>query len=480
MKSSQTCRWKAVASVVAVLGFAAASFAKPSTSGWFGMYLQGSKLGYSSYSETNSTLDGKPVHVSSSSSVIEAKMLGSNLSMKMFSKSFANAAGKPIEMDFTTTSQDRTQSLSAYFNGKNVKMVITSTGGKTTKVVPLPDGLITDDPISQFTSKGAKAVKSHVVYVLDPTTASFIRTVIVDKGQAKIDVNGQTKSCRWIQIQDPRANEDTYLTADGDVAKIVGPMGIEMLPEPKAKAMSGFGDQKIDLALGSRIVPTLPANAKIDWQHITALKLHVSGKDISSIPTLPGQTAAKDGDGFVVSIEPTNFNIPTGTSIAKAGAGQPEWLKPDTNIPANAPQMVKLARSIIGSSTDVGESARKIQKWVNSIMIPDASIGVLRDAREILKTKRGVCRDYAILTVTLCRAAGIPAKLASGLVSWDGDFYYHAWGLFYDGSKWVGLDSVAPDAQMCASHITLAYGTFAQAFTFPVLSSPEITVISYK
>ena len=182
----------------------------------------------------------------------------------------------------------------------------------------------------------------------------------------------------------------------------------------------------------------------------------------------------------MVSIDPIPFESPAGVTIAEAGKLKPQWIQPDLDVPSNEVRFKKLAQSIVGPTTDVAEAARKIQKWVFSIMTPDASIGVLRNANDVLASKRGVCRDYAILCATICRASGIPAKLVTGLVDWDGDYYYHAWVLYYNGKNWVGLDSTCPDRQMCASHIALAYGSLAKAFQTIFLQNPTMTVVSYK
>ena len=105
---------------------------------------------------------------------------------------------------------------------------------------------------------------------------------------------------------------------------------------------------------------------------------------------------------------------------------------------------------------------------------------MLRDANEVLDSKRGVCRDYAILCATLLRAAGIPTEMATGLVSWDGDFYYHAWVKVFDGVNWIGIDATTSTPQMSAAHVELAVGTVGQVFSAPVLQSATIKVVSTK
>jgi transglutaminase-like putative cysteine protease len=142
--------------------------------------------------------------------------------------------------------------------------------------------------------------------------------------------------------------------------------------------------------------------------------------------------------------------------------------------------MIALAKKIVGSTTDTAKAAEKIRSHVNSIMTPDAGIGILRDANEVLKTRVGVCRDYAILTATLCRAAKLPTKLASGLVSFDGTFYYHAWVEVFTGTKWVPYDSIPSAPEFSATHVKLSEGNVDTAFAFTVLSGAKIEVLEQK
>jgi transglutaminase-like putative cysteine protease len=147
------------------------------------------------------------------------------------------------------------------------------------------------------------------------------------------------------------------------------------------------------------------------------------------------------------------------------------------HIPSSSTKFTQLAKSIVGDRTRVADAASAIQLWVNSQMKPNAGIGVLRDANDVLATKEGVCRDYAILTTTLLRAAGIPSRLASGLVNWDGTFYYHAWAEVWDGEKWLGIDSTTDQKQISAAHIKLGEGNVEEAFTFTFLEKAKITVL---
>jgi transglutaminase-like putative cysteine protease len=65
----------------------------------------------------------------------------------------------------------------------------------------------------------------------------------------------------------------------------------------------------------------------------------------------------------------------------------------------------------------------------------------LDSAVDTLLTGAGVCRDYAHLTIALCRALGIPARLASvyapGLMPMD----FHAVTEVLVSGVWLALDS---------------------------------------
>ena len=68
----------------------------------------------------------------------------------------------------------------------------------------------------------------------------------------------------------------------------------------------------------------------------------------------------------------------------------------------------------LGMPAAVAERGRVIGDWVfGRLRYEPGSSGPLDTAVDTLLAGRGVCRDFAHLTVALCRAAGVPARLAS-------------------------------------------------------------------
>lgn len=448
---------------------------------YLGLYLQGSKMGYSAYKQSDDTLNGKAVKRNDSRTVINAGLLGTAMQMEIQSVSWSDANGKPLKMRFVTTSSGRTQTLDAVFGAKKISLDMDNNGVATKRSIDIPAGAqIVDDPLTPLISGGAIVGTKKAFYVLDPTTATLIKNEVILRGPSEVDVKGKKVSANKVEVIDPRANTIVYMSSKGDLIKAEGPMGIEMIPESKEEAMgsanSGYRPS-IDLALATSIKTDKPLK---DPGKLGYLKMRISGRDLSRAPKDAHQTLTGKGQSWLVTVHPPKLADSAGLTIKEAAQSKPTWLKPSLHIPSDSAKFKTLAKQIVGSETNAKKAALKIKSYVQQQMSPNAGIGVLRDATEVLETKEGVCRDYAILTATLMRAAGIPTRVASGLVNWDGNFYYHAWVEIWDGKRWLGMDSTTPDPQISASHVKLSDGNVEEAFTFTFLDKVKIEVMETR
>ena len=466
-------------SFLLLIAFSCLGFAQDT---YLGLYLQGSKLGYSHYRQSDEVLNGKAVKRNDSRTYINAGLLGTAMKMELDSVSWSDANGRPIKMRFVTKSAGRTQTLDAQFNADQVLLDIVNNGVVSKKALKIPaGGQIVDDPLTPIVSGGFAVGTSRTFYVLDPTTASLVKNEVVLKGPSEVDVKGTKINATRVDVIDPRANTTVYLSSKGDLVKAEGPMGIEMIPETKEEALGSTADTgyrpSVDLALLTSIKTDKPIS---DPAKLKFLKLRLTGKNLAGAPKDAHQTLTGKAETWIVAVHPPQLTASAGKTIAQAAKTNAKWLKPSLHIPSNSPQFKALAKKIVGNETNAKKAALKIKGYVNQQMKPNAGIGVLRDATEIIQSKEGVCRDYAILTATLMRAAGIPTKVASGLVNWDGNFYYHAWVEIWDGTRWLGMDSTTAEPQISASHVKLSDGNVEEAFTFAFLDKVKIEVMEAR
>lgn len=443
---------------------------------WLGLYMQGNKIGYSYSSLTDTTLNNAPAKKSESSMVMNTSLLGQAMSMRVDSSSWLDAKGKPILMKFTVSSAGRVQKVDAVFTSSQVQFMIDNSGAKTVKTVPLPtDAEVVDDAVGAVLENGYASGKTEHFYSVEPMTATLQKCTVKTEGKVTTQVWGKAVQANKIEVDDPQTTSYVYLTSKGDLVKVEGPLGIEMLPETKKEALKEAkpANTDTDLAFSTSLTPDKPIP---DIESLTSLKLRITGHELSALPSDHHQSVEQKGGSWIIDLHPDEFSdIPE--PIAAAAAQKAEWVKPAFNLPSDSARFKDLATQLTAGTTSVQEAAHRIQQYVHKTMVPNAGIGVLRDASEILRTKEGVCRDYAVLTATLLRAAHVPAQLVSGLVYEQGSFFYHAWVEVWDGHRWIGVDSTLPNGKVTAGHIKLAEGNVEQAFTFTFLDRVKVEVL---
>jgi Transglutaminase-like superfamily len=103
----------------------------------------------------------------------------------------------------------------------------------------------------------------------------------------------------------------------------------------------------------------------------------------------------------------------------------------------------------IGSPPD--QIAARVASWVfERLVYSSGSSGPLDTAVDTLLSGSGVCRDFAQLTITLCRALGVPARLASVYAPGLSPMDFHAVVEILTPTGWQVLDParLAPRAAL--------------------------------
>lgn len=79
----------------------------------------------------------------------------------------------------------------------------------------------------------------------------------------------------------------------------------------------------------------------------------------------------------------------------------------------------------------------------------------LSEARPVMKRLVGCCRDFTVLAVSILRHKGIPARARYGAGAYfeDGYFHDHVILEYWDGARWVGVDSQMSQSDIETYHI---------------------------
>jgi hypothetical protein len=153
----------------------------------------------------------------------------------------------------------------------------------------------------------------------------------------------------------------------------------------------------------------------------------------------------------------------TPLSPRRRGAGgegeMAEYLQSCPFINCDDSRVQELARRAVGDEKEPWARARRVERWVKQSMRPDNTVA-LGPASDVARQLRGDCRQYALLTAALCRAAGIPARTAVGLLYVEKgrkpQMGFHMWTEVCIDGQWLGLDGTLGLGGVSAAHVKIS------------------------
>jgi len=157
---------------------------------------------------------------------------------------------------------------------------------------------------------------------------------------------------------------------------------------------------------------------------------------------------------FVVSLEKTGKEAPLVLPISKREYSP--YLQPSFRIESGNREIIQRAKAILDGEENSLLAVRKLVHWVSN-HLEDALVDSF-SALDALQRKKGECQAHAHLYTALCRAAGIPTRVVSGLVYMEEmGFLYHAWAESFIG-YWVAVDPTFDQIPADATHVKLTEG----------------------
>lgn len=111
------------------------------------------------------------------------------------------------------------------------------------------------------------------------------------------------------------------------------------------------------------------------------------------------------------------------------------------------------------------EQVEAIRQWINTnIRYQYGTTNSSTSAYDILSSKVGVCRDFAHLGISFCRALDIPARMVTGYLFGLKPMDLHAWFEVYLAGKWYCFDATQTEPK--GKRIHMAYGRDAADVAF--------------
>ena len=454
---------------------------------WMGIYLDKAKIGYAHFLIDKAEYQGKPGYRLDSLSVTRIPVLGVEVEQKIDTTTYLDDSFEPVYQEYKISSAGRTTTISAKFSPGEIKAEHESEGSKNTKTIPIPPGSkIAGD--STFLPPSLKLkIGDKLDYkwfnpfslTLDDLQIEVIRIepLTLGKGIYEAFVIKTTTSMGEVTCwQDEK----------GEVLKVAAIMGLTMIREPKIIAQS-IGSGSGDYAPPNDLAVMTSAQTSTEIpkpREARYMKIRLSGLADKSLVIEDGrQKVISSGKKMITAeyeITASEFDRKKAAKLPIKNADMEKYLHDTLYIQPENSEIATTAKGIAGSEKNSYAIASRLRAWVNANIQSKANIGIVRSSVDVLRTKTGVCRDYAILYAALARAAGIPTKLVAGVVYWEGGFYYHAWAESYVG-EWIPIDPTLSTDFVDATHIKLAEGEATAMFDMvKTMGNLKAEIIDYK
>ena len=386
---------------------------------------------------------------------VELKALNAPLTITSEIVATYDANLRPLELSVSNDEFGRRREVHARITDDAIETLTRVGGTETRTSLPLPPNFGSDLPLILAIARGEAKVGDKVEFdTFDPDLAKCDHHEMVITDQVELP-DGRTAYVVKSKSARLPVEVVSHIARDGTLVSFATPgllnLSVEQASEEEALAAAA------PLVLSSEI----PANKNIsEPRRLQTLKVRITAGQAPTANLAPAtarQSVRHEGDGIVVTIKRLPFEGASASlPLPKEQFG--EYLTASETAQIDDPAIRAKAREIIGDEKDARRAASMIVRWVYENMRKVRSEPRLVSAREVLEQMSGDCTEHAVLCGALAAAAGIPAKLVTGIAYAHGAFYYHAWNELYVG-EWVEMDAAWGEVSVDAGHIRLAAGS---------------------
>ncbi|QPJ64967.1 MAG: transglutaminase domain-containing protein [Candidatus Nitrohelix vancouverensis] len=253
-----------------------------------------------------------------------------------------------------------------------------------------------------------------------------------------------------------------WITPDGKVLKETTPNQFVSVVETEEQALDMAGEP---VSVSSLITLSLvkPRRPIVDPFSKFSARYEISGlRRKNLIPEDQRQTIVRQTE---VEAEDFVYQLRVISESASGPRSSPGFPIEDASLQIYLEDTVKvqsrhgmiraLAKELIADEDGAWEAAQAINAWVYNNL--EKTLSDSASALDALRTRKGECQSHTYLFTAIARAAGIPTRMANGLVYSEkyGGFLYHAWPEVYVG-EWRALDPTMGQNRVDATHLKLS------------------------
>ena len=480
-----------VAAGVGTLAQAAPAAEKLPAPSKYAIFMQGKRIGTATNKYAWGTLGAKKVLLMDSDMNMTLQVL-TTVEQKVRMRHTLDMQGRPLAVRSQNESLGRTTQVDAKFFPNRVECQIDAGGTKSTRTVPIPKGVtLLGDPEmgnKQQATSVFKIGQKKRYHIFDPTTLAIHSVDMHVLRKEAVKVNGKSRQAFVVRSTNAATGESTqWITPGGELLIEESKFGIRVVREDLGQVAPPTASAEYTPPQDFAVATAIQVDTKIpNPRELKSLEVKITGVPEAKFVLADGrQQVAQQKVGAQTQY---TYTLTAVTPADKSGtpAAEPDssrWLKDAPYLGSGNLVLQRQAKIVVGGETDRLAIAKKIRDFVHKHMKEQRNIGVPRSAPEILKSRDGVCRDYATLFTALARASGVPTRICTGIVYHKDRFFYHAWAECQVGTEdvWVPFDPTLPMDFVDATHIKFAHGDPTDMYqAVPIVGRIKVEVVSFK
>ncbi len=453
---------------------------------WYNLTLSNIKIGYMHMSTDKTEYQEEVVDRHKIDIVMNFKALGTDITLEITRVEYTGSDLMPRHFLSTSNESGLKQVEGRIVDG--MAYIKTTLNGETTESeVPVPPDTISEHVgVESLFKQGLKIGEKRNFHIFSFDLLKPVKAELEVEGQETLTYQSEEKQVYVLHQTLDMMNGITatvWLDADGVNYRTEIPMmGLSMVTT-KTDKETALGDiQEVDVVLKTRILPSgkrptpkaknFKAEVKLPAGNITDAimsnsyqKLEVNSENAGKLSIQVPTVAAEDCP-----------NLPIQDV-------EGEFLGASAYIQTDAPAIRAKTEEILDGEVNSWRAAEKLCQWVHTAITEKKMSGGFGSSLTALESLSGDCTEHTVLFIALARAAGIPARICSGITFAKDAFYYHFWPEVYVG-RWVQMDPTFGQTIADANHIQLGGSTvesdnlmeFAEG-VFRTLNQLEIAIV---
>jgi hypothetical protein len=435
---------------------------------WFGIYQQGRKIGYA---HTSVTLEGDAYHLVEESEM-DVLALERVQRIRTVINSYAAKNFLLKYFDFSLRSDLSSMDIKGAVVGKQLVLdIITAGETRKEKIILKEPPYLSPNLKPALVLMGLEPGRRYRFPLFNPATMSTEDAFVTVEGKETLKIGDGSQTVYKLKESFQGMEAFSWITQEGETIKEESPLGYSLLKETRVEALKR---DKRGPAVDIISLVKIPSSPIESSAAVKTMRARLSGVSFSGFELDGGRQSWKDG-----IIEVRSGGAAGSYPIPYPGKDHAEDLQATMLVQSDDRTIREQAARIVGKEQDAAEAAKKLNSWVYETISKQPVVSI-PSAVEVLQQKVGDCNEHTTLYTALARAAGIPSRMAAGIVYMKNGFYYHAWPEVWLG-EWTAIDPTFGQFPADATHIRFVTGDLAkQAEILKLVGKLKVDVIEYK